>query len=123
MNVQARLALISLLIVIVSGCTMAGRAPEPAERGGSGVPGGSAYRGELLYENHCTGCHTSIAHIRENRRARSAGEVQAWVGRWAGELKLSWTTEEVRDVAQFLVNRYYKFGKSAREGAAMPGES
>lgn len=89
--------------------------PAPSDGGANGGPSRSAYRGELLYENHCLGCHTSVAHIRENRRARTPSEVQAWVARWAGELKLSWTTEEVGDVARFLVRRYYKFDdKSAR---------
>lgn len=66
-------------------------------------------RGELLYENHCTGCHASVVHVRENRRAKSAPEVDAWVRRWAGELKLNWSDEEIGDVTRHLVRRYYKF--------------
>jgi len=66
-------------------------------------------RGELLYENHCTGCHTSQAHLRDNRRARSASEVEGWVRRWSGELKLDWSNEDVKDVTNHLVRRYYKF--------------
>jgi cytochrome c5 len=66
-------------------------------------------RGELLYQNHCTACHTSVAHVRSNRRANSVTAVEAWVIRWSGELKLGWTEDEVTDVTQHLVQRYYKF--------------
>lgn len=112
--------LTTLLVLAAAGCVTAestrpSAEPPPSDRGGAGAPSRSAYRGELLYENHCLGCHTSIAHVRENRRAQTVSEVQAWVARWAGELKLAWTTEEVGDVARFLVRRYYKFDdKSAR---------
>ena len=72
-------------------------------------------RGELLYDNHCTACHTSVAHVRENRRANSVAAVEAWVRRWSGELKLGWTEDEVTDVTQHLVNRYYKFDATPKK--------
>jgi cytochrome c5 len=65
--------------------------------------------GELLYENHCTGCHTSRAHLRDHRRAKSTSDVEGWVRRWSGELKLDWSSEDVKDVTNHLVRRYYKF--------------
>jgi cytochrome c5 len=73
-------------------------------------------RGELLYENHCTACHASKVHLRENRRATSAPEVEAWVRRWASDQKLTWSDEEVGEVTTHLVRRYYKFDqKPARK--------
>jgi cytochrome c5 len=65
--------------------------------------------GELLYENYCTGCHTSVAHRRDNRRAKSVADVNVWVRRWANELKLDWSSEDIDDVTSHLVHRYYKF--------------
>jgi hypothetical protein len=65
--------------------------------------------GELLYENHCTGCHTSRAHLRDRRRATSVPAVKAWVRRWSSELKLGWTDGEIAEVTRHLVRRYYKF--------------
>jgi cytochrome c5 len=66
-------------------------------------------RGQLLYENHCGSCHTSQLHIQKNRRAKSAAEVRKWVTRWARELKLQWSAEEIEDVVHYLDGRYYKF--------------
>jgi hypothetical protein len=66
-------------------------------------------RGQLLYENHCTTCHTSTAHIREQRKVKSPAELRAFIQRWSGEIKLTWSAEELSDIYQHLNNRYYKF--------------
>lgn len=66
-------------------------------------------RGQMLYENHCQVCHTSVVHVRETRRARSLKDLEYWVTRWSGELKLPWSAEEISDVVDFLNRRYYKF--------------
>ena len=65
-------------------------------------------RGELLYDNHCKVCHTSVVHIREDRKARSREEIRTWVQRWSKELGLQWGSVEVDDVIEYLNNRYYK---------------
>jgi cytochrome c5 len=118
MNVCARL-LIAGILASSSGAVYAmqhtspGKSPLPIER--SDRPNKTApaaatdSRGELLYENHCTGCHTSRAHLRDNRRAKSVSEVEAWVRRWAGEQKLDWNNDDISDVKDHLVRRYYKF--------------
>lgn len=66
-----------------------------------------AERGQLLYENHCVGCHDSRAHIREDRRAKTLTDVRQWVTRWSTTLKLDWGDGERDDVAGFLFGRYY----------------
>ena len=66
-------------------------------------------RGQLLYENHCTRCHASVLHVRENRRADSLKVLEGWVRRWSGEEKLDWSEEEVVEVVDYLNRRYYKF--------------
>jgi len=71
----------------------------------------AASRGALLYENHCTVCHTSVVHIRDNRKAKSIADLNGWVARWSGELKLNWSDEVINEVAEFLARRFYKFGK------------
>lgn len=68
-------------------------------------------RGQLLYENHCQGCHRSTLHLRRDRKAKSPREVRAWVVRWAGELRLPWSAEEMDDVADYLERRFYRFGR------------
>lgn len=67
-----------------------------------------AERGRLLYENHCTVCHTSVVHVREQRKAASREEIQSWIRRWQKELGLQWGTMEVDDVTEFLNKRYYR---------------
>lgn len=69
----------------------------------------SPLRGMSLYENHCTVCHTSQVHIREKRKGKSLALVEAWIRRWAGELQLEWSDEEVKEVLRYLNSRYYKY--------------
>ena len=68
-----------------------------------------AERGKLLYENHCKVCHTSVVHVREDRKAGSREEVRTWIQRWTKELGLQWGSAEVDDVIEYLNERYYKF--------------
>jgi len=67
-----------------------------------------AERGRSLYENHCTVCHTSVVHVRDQRKAGSREEIRSWVLRWQKELNLQWEATEVNDVIEFLNKRYYK---------------
>lgn len=65
-------------------------------------------RGRLLYENHCTRCHASVLHVRENRRADSLRVLEGWVRRWSGEEKLNWGDDEIVEVVDYLNRRYYQ---------------
>ena len=67
-----------------------------------------AARGRLLYENECTVCHTSVVHIREDRKAKSREEIRSWVQRWSKELKLQWESGEIDDVIEYLNDKYYQ---------------
>ena len=71
-----------------------------------------ATRGELLYENQCQGCHTSVLHVRTEHRAQSAADVAAWVRHWAGYNKLGWSEDDALDVTAYLLARYYRFPQS-----------
>jgi len=68
-------------------------------------------RGRLLYENHCTGCHTSTVHVRSQHTARSLEDIDLQVRRWADELGLDWSDEDVGAVQRYLYGRYYHFDK------------
>jgi mono/diheme cytochrome c family protein len=72
-----------------------------------------ASRGQLLYENHCMVCHTSVVHVREHRKASSREDIEAWIRRWQKELALSWAPREIADVAEFLNQRYYQLEKDS----------
>ena len=71
-----------------------------------------ASRGQMLYENHCTGCHESIVYIRARRKATNYKEVANWVNQRADWLNLNWSELEKKDVLQYLNERYYKYPPS-----------
>jgi mono/diheme cytochrome c family protein len=75
---------------------------------GSETRAADAERGRLLYENHCTVCHTSVVHVRERRKAASREDIQTWIRRWQTELGLYWGTVEIDDVTEYLNDRYYR---------------
>ncbi|MGO9445523.1 MAG: hypothetical protein ACLPXB_12190 [Thiobacillaceae bacterium] len=79
---------------------------EPSEK--TVIPVTSS-RGQLLYENHCTSCHESTVHVRDDRRVQSLTELRERVARWATYLNLHWSEMEVDDVVHYLNNRFYKF--------------
>lgn len=66
-------------------------------------------RGQQLYENHCTACHESNAHIRAKRKARSIADIQTQIVRWRNHLELPWRAEDIEDVLNFLNSEYYQY--------------
>lgn len=66
-------------------------------------------RGELLYTNHCQGCHESNVHIRDRQKAETLEAIRAEVARWAKELKLKWTLRDIEDVVEHLNSQYYHY--------------
>ena len=91
MRIQLILSLL-LLITFFNELSLAASSPE---------------RGQLLYENHCTACHESMIHIRENHKADSLATVQREVIRWSQELQLGWQAVEIADVSQYLLRTFY----------------
>jgi len=72
-------------------------------------------RGQLLYEDHCQACHTSVVHVRETHKAQTLKDLEYWVTHWSDELKLPWGADEVRDVVDYLNVRYYKIDGSTTQ--------
>lgn len=66
-------------------------------------------RGRLLYENHCTQCHGSMAHQRSNRKAHSIKDIRQWVLRWSQHLNLNWGSSDVDIVTQYINRRFYHY--------------
>ncbi|MEZ5589519.1 MAG: cytochrome C [Gammaproteobacteria bacterium] len=66
-------------------------------------------RGKQLYDNHCTVCHESQVHIREQRKAKTPADLRWQIARWQEVLKLSWTAAEVDDVQDYLNAEYYHY--------------
>ncbi|WP_455212173.1 hypothetical protein [Kaarinaea lacus] len=65
--------------------------------------------GKLLYENHCLSCHESMVHIRGAHKAKTFTDVQYWVGRWAQELDIKWSADEIDAVVQHLNDTFYHY--------------
>ncbi|KPJ92692.1 MAG: hypothetical protein AMJ55_09425 [Gammaproteobacteria bacterium SG8_15] len=68
-------------------------------------------RGQLLYENHCGGCHETSVHGRDPRKAASISEIRHWINVWQKELKLDWSEAEIDDVTSYINFKYYKFAE------------
>ena len=68
-------------------------------------------RRQLLYENHCGGCHETSVHGRDPRKAGSISEVRHWVNVWQKELKLNWTDADIDNVTTYINLKYYQFTK------------
>jgi cytochrome c5 len=83
--------------------------PEPGETPQKPVTPAEPPRGQLLYENHCTSCHESVVHVRDNHRTQSLAGLRERVANWADYLHLHWDSEEAEDVVQHLNTHYYKF--------------
>jgi len=77
--------------------------------GGTQAYGADLGRGKTLYQNHCRRCHESTAHIRDDRRAGGLTELRGWVARWALQIEMGWSREEVDDVTGYLNDAYYRF--------------
>jgi cytochrome c5 len=65
--------------------------------------------GRMLYENHCTRCHESAVHMRENRKAKNFKDLTYWVNQRADWLGLGWTLAEKRAVMDYVNEEYYKY--------------
>lgn len=66
-------------------------------------------RGALLYENHCSQCHTEKMHWRDQRIATDYASLKVLVRRWQGVAHLNWADDEIEDVARYLNARFYRF--------------
>lgn len=75
----------------------------------SAVPaqGSDLARGAALYQNHCTTCHESQVHIRDQPKANTLAELRLQVTRWANEIHQEWGPDEIDDVFHYLNVTYY----------------
>lgn len=70
-------------------------------------------RGQLLYETHCIACHTTQIHWREQKLAKDWEGLLAQVEHWQYIGGLSWSEEEVKDVAAYLDTLFYHYKNPA----------
>jgi mono/diheme cytochrome c family protein len=68
-------------------------------------------RGQMLYENHCGGCHETSVHGRSPRVAGSISEIRRWINLWQKELKLNWSRADIDEVTSYINDKYYQFAE------------
>ncbi len=73
-------------------------------------------RGKLLYETHCSACHTLKIHWRERKQATDWNSLKVQVRRWQASIGLSWTDEEITDAADYLNVIHYGFPITDEKG-------
>lgn len=70
-------------------------------------------RGELLYTTHCIACHSTQIHWRDKRVATDWASLNEQVRLWQGRNNLSWSEDDIAEVARYLDQRIYRFGNGA----------
>ena len=84
------------------------------------VSGQEQSYGEALYENHCTGCHESTLHLRDDRKATDLKQIEGQVRRWADYQNLDWQAEQVDAVRDYVNQTYYGFFDEAPSPPGLP---
>jgi mono/diheme cytochrome c family protein len=74
-------------------------------------------RGELLYSTHCIACHTQQIHWREQKLVTDWASLDGQVRRWARNAGLSWSDNDVAEVARYLNALHYRFAEPSVTGA------
>jgi cytochrome c5 len=77
------------------------------------VPPGSTVpppptRGQLLYDMHCSACHSSQIHWRDARGVRDWPGLVSQVHQWQERAKLQWSAEDIGEVARHLNDTIYR---------------
>jgi cytochrome c5 len=87
----------------------------PAAAQHDAFPFGEPKAGAKLFEAKCAACHVRMfgnvpkAFVRENRKAKDAPSVLAWVQRCNNANKAGFGREEEEHLAAYLNDAFYKF--------------
>ncbi len=108
----SRKLIIAACLALWGVCTPAHAQPERGET-----------RGELLYLEHCSSCHTSAVHWREKTLVTDWRSLEAQVRRWQGNIGLGWSEDEITDVARYLNTTFYHFPVTDKKNLAEGSKS
>jgi mono/diheme cytochrome c family protein len=70
---------------------------------------GDAANGETLYKSNCFTCHNPSIHTRPDKIIFSKKALRNRVEFCEGNAGLSWTSQQIDDVAEYLNQTYYKY--------------
>ena len=79
----------------------------------SGQAASDPTRAELLYDTHCTACHTMQVHWRDKRQAYDWDSLKFQVRRWQGNAGLAWTAADIAEVSAYLNETIYRYPQPA----------
>lgn len=71
-------------------------------------------RGQLLYATHCSTCHTSQVHWREQKKVTDWSSLVTQVRHWQEIGGLGWSNDEINDVAHYLNVMFYEYKDTAQ---------
>lgn len=77
----------------------------------AGEDAGASALGEELYLQHCTECHSSVAHVRQNRKVQAPEDLRRYIREWSDYLDLGWDDNQRNAVEHHLDLHYYDFGR------------
>jgi len=83
-------------------------ARESAEQPETAAASADVQRGRLLYETHCSACHTTQVHWRDKHIVMSRADLLYQVTRWQKNAGQDWSSEEINDVAAYLNETFYQ---------------
>ncbi len=66
-------------------------------------------RGELLYENHCSQCHSEQIHWRKKTLVTDWKTLISEVNRWQNASGLEWSNSDINEVSRYLHDQFYHF--------------
>jgi mono/diheme cytochrome c family protein len=75
----------------------------------SAQPISNPSRGELLYSTHCIACHGAQIHWRDKKIAKDWIGLKAEVRRWQGVAGLTWSDDDIVEVARYLNAGHYHY--------------
>ncbi|MBK1720645.1 c-type cytochrome [Thiocystis violacea] len=64
---------------------------------------------DALYQENCTKCHGSEVYTREDRKVTSYDGLVRQVQRCELSLQLTWFDDDIKNVADYLNQRFYHF--------------
>jgi len=60
------------------------------------------------HDTYCIACHTTSVYTRDNRLASDYDSLRAQVDRWQSTISLSWSKEEIDQMAAWLAKNFYQ---------------
>lgn len=60
------------------------------------------------HDTYCIACHDTSVYTRNDRLARDYEALRAQVDRWQSNISLSWSDQEVDQMASWLAKTYYR---------------